>query len=299
MTGSGPEPAQPGSTCGACEGTSVATPRVVDNRPGLPGLAYRSGVHGDFLASMLAGLSRRSRPALAGLRTRDADDPTIALIDAWAAVCDVLTFYTERLADESYLRTARERTSLQELGKLVAYRLDPGAAAETHLAFTLERPPALPALDPPDPGLLPPAVPASVTLPERLRVQSVPGPGEAPQLFETVEEVEARPEWSSLPVVRTKPHLPTMGRVDAWLQGTGLALGRGTPLLLASDDLVNDRWDVRLLTEVREHAADGVTHVRWKPGLGSWNPFNRPADVPAAYVLRRRLSVFGHNAPVW
>ena len=291
--------AQPGSTCGACEGTTVSTPRVVDNRPGLTGLAYRSGVHGDFLASMLAGLSRRSRPALAGLRTRDPDDPTIALLDAWAAVCDVLTFYTERLAEESYLRTARERTSLQELGKLVAYRLDPGAAAETHLAFTLERPPALPALDPPDPGLLPPAVPASVVLPARLRVQSVPGPGEAPQLFETVEEVEARPEWSSLPVVRTRPHLPTMGRVDAWLEGTGLALARGAPLLLASDDLVNDRWDVRLLTEVREHATEGVTHVRWKPGLGSWNPFNRPADVPAAYVLRRRLSVFGHNAPVW
>ncbi len=299
MSGGRPDPVRPGSTCGACEGTSVSTPRVVDNRPGLPWLSYRSGVHSDFLASMLAGLSRRSRPALAGLRTRDPDDPTIALIDAWAAVCDVLTFYTERLAEESYLRTARERTSLQELGKLVAYRLDPGAAAETHLAFTLERPPALPALDPPDPGLLPPAVPASVTLPERLRVQSVPGPGETPQLFETVEEVEARPEWSSLPVVRTRPHLPTMGRVDAWLQGTGLVLGRGTPLLLASDDLVNDRWDVRLLTEVREHAADGVTHVRWRPGLGSWNPFNRPADVPAAYVLRRRLSVFGHNAPVW
>ena len=142
-------------------------------------------------------------------------------------------------------------------------------------------------------------MPASVTLPVRLRVQSVPGPGEAPQLFETVEEIEARPEWSSLPVVRTRPHLPTMGRVDAWLQGTGLALARGVPLLLASDDLVNDRWDVRLLTEVREHAAEGVTHVRWKPGLGSWNPFNRPADLPAAYVLRRRLSVFGHNAPVW
>lgn len=285
--------------CGACEGTGVRTPRVVDNRPGLDGLSYRSGVHGDFLASLLAGLSRRDRPALGALRTRDADDPTVALLDAWAAVCDVLTFYTERLADEGYLRTARERVSLQQLGALVAYRLDPGAAAETHLAFTLERPPVLPALDPPDPGLLPPAVPATLTLPVGLRVQSIPGPGETPQLFETVEEVEARPEWSSLPVVRTRPHLPVMGRVDAWLTGTGLGLARGTPLLLASDDLVGDRWDVRLLTEVVEHAAAGVTHVRWRPGLGSWNPFNRPADVPAAHVLRKRLAVFGHQAPGW
>ena len=113
------EPHQPGSTCGCCAGTTVRTPGVVDNRPGLPAIAYRSGVHGDFVASMLAGLTRRSRPGLAGLRTRDPDDPTIALLDAWAVACDVLTFYTERLANERYLRTARDRTSLQELGKLV------------------------------------------------------------------------------------------------------------------------------------------------------------------------------------
>ena len=116
----------------------------------------------------------------------------------------MLTFYTERLANESYLRTATERISLQELGKLIGYRLDPGVAAETSLAFSLERPPAPPPLDPPDPGVVPPAGARRASSSRSgLRVQSIPGPGEQPQTFETVEEIEARPEWNALPVART------------------------------------------------------------------------------------------------
>lgn len=286
-------------TCGCCSGTTVRTPGLIANRPGLSEVAYRSGTHSDFLASMVAGLSRKDRPALAGLRTRDADDPTIALLDAWAVTCDVLTFYSERLANEAFLRTSTERTSLQELGKLVAYRLSPGVAAETWLAFSLERPPVLPAANPPDPGQVPPSVPAAVVLPVGMRVQSVPGPGELPQTFETVEEIEARPEWNALPVVRTTPHLPVMNRVDAWLDGVGLNLAKGDAILFASNDLVNDRWDVRLLTEVEVDTAGQRTHVTWEYGLGSWQPVNKPADAPAAFVLRKRLNVFGHGAPLW
>lgn len=289
----------PNHTCGCCSGTTVRTPGLIANRPGLSEVAYRSGTHSDFLASMVAGLSRKDRPALAGLRTRDADDPTIALLDAWAVACDVLTFYSERLANEAFLRTSTERTSMQELGKLVAYRLSPGVAAETWLAFSLERPPVLPAANPPDPGQVPPSVPAAVVLPVGMRVQSVPGPGELPQTFETVEEIEARPEWNALPVVRTTPHLPVMNRFDAWLDGVGLNLAKGDAILFASADLVNDRWDVRLFTEVEVDAAGQRTHVTWEHGLGSWQPVNKPADAPAAFVLRKRLNVFGHGAPVW
>jgi hypothetical protein len=286
-------------SCGCCAGRAHRTPVEVTNRPGLPEIARRVGTHGDFLASMVAGLSGAAHPALSALRTRDSEDPTIALLDAWAVTCDVLTFYTERLANEAFLRTAVERTSLAGLGALVAYRLRPGAAAETHLAFTIERPPAVPAALGPDPGLLPPVTPSSVTLPVGLRVQSIPGPGEQPQTFETVEQIEARPEWNALTAARTRFYPPVFGRRDAWLSGLGLNLRRGDALLLASKDLVNDRWDVRLLTEVTEDPADGRTHVRWDRGLGSFTPPNSPAEAPDAYVLRKRFSVFGHQAPVW
>ncbi|MET9724093.1 baseplate J/gp47 family protein [Streptomyces zaomyceticus] len=289
-----------GGTCGCCSGTSARTPGTVGNRPGLSEIAYRSGVHGDFRSSMLTALSNKHRQELSRLLTRDSGDPTIALIDSWAVVCDVLTFYNERLANESYLRTATERVSLQELGRLVAYRLAPGVAAETHLAFALERPPAivLPAGAPPEPGLIPPAPPAVVELPRGLRVQSVPGPGELPQMFETVEEIGARPEWNALPVTRTKPHPPARDHTDAWFAGEALNIRRGEAILFAGEDLERDKWDVRLVTEV-EPPSEGRTHVHWDRGLGSDDPPNDPPVDPDAFVLRRRLPVFGHNAPVW
>ena len=119
--------------CDCCAGVGDLTPVRLDERPGLSAIAYRVGTHPEFLASMIAGLTDADRPRLADLAARDSDDFTIALLDAWAVVADVLTFYSERLAQESYLRTARERVSLQELGRLIGYRMRPGAAAETLL----------------------------------------------------------------------------------------------------------------------------------------------------------------------
>ncbi|MFD8011457.1 baseplate J/gp47 family protein [Streptomyces sp. NPDC058955] len=288
-------------TCGCCSGATARTPGVLGNRPGLSEIAYRSGLHGDFRSSMVDALTDPSRSRLSRLLTRDAGDPTIALVDAWAVVCDVLTFYNERLANESYLRTATERVSLQELGRLVAYRLAPGVAAETHLAFSLEKPPPTgqPAGLPPDPGLTPPQPPTVVDLPAGLRVQSVPGPGERPQMFETVEELGARPEWNALPVTRTKPHPPVKGSVDAWFAGDPLPVRRGDAILFAGTDLARDKWDVRLVTDVVPDPDAKRTYVRWDRGLGSDTPYNAPADEPDSFVLRKRLRVFGHNAPVW
>src|SRR5688572_2857904 len=136
-------------TCGCCAGIETATPQVVDNRMGLSAIAYRIGDHAQFKKSMLAGLSSSEFEALSTLRTRDEDDFTIGLIDAVACVADVLTFYQERIANESYLRTATERISLQEMAKLIGYRLRPGVAAETWLAFALEPPKS------PPPGMTP------------------------------------------------------------------------------------------------------------------------------------------------
>ena len=63
---------------------------------------------------------------LGRLKTRDDDDFTMGLLDAVACAADVLSFYQERIANESFLRTATERVSLQEMAKLIGYRLRPG-----------------------------------------------------------------------------------------------------------------------------------------------------------------------------
>ena len=46
------------AACGCCSGVGERTPLEIQNRPGLSAIAYRVGVHSDFLASMIAGTSR-------------------------------------------------------------------------------------------------------------------------------------------------------------------------------------------------------------------------------------------------
>ncbi len=193
-------PAQPLvtlSNCGCCEGIAVETPMAIANRPGLSAIAYRVGTHSRFKASMIAQLSAAGLPELRKLRTRDDDDFTIALLDSWALVCDVLTFYQERIANESYLLTATERRSIINLARLIGYKLRPGVAASTWLAFTLET------------GA---GSPPSVTLDKRAKVQSVPGPGEKPQTFETIETIETRGEWNEIRPRLTKLIFPAFRR---------------------------------------------------------------------------------------
>ena len=125
----------------AAKASRRARRRASPTATGLSAIAYRIGEYAQFKDEHASpGCRRRAIAALDALRTRDADDFTIGLIDAVACAADVLTFYQERMANESYLRTATERVSLQEMAKLIGYRLRPGVAAETWLAFALETP---------------------------------------------------------------------------------------------------------------------------------------------------------------
>jgi len=183
-------------SCGCCE-ADVPQPSVY-NRPGLPVLTYRVGTHATFLRRMLARLSSQPVPPddpkgarpLRALTTRANDDPAIALLDAWATVADVLTFYQERIANEGYLRTATERQSLLELARTIGYELNPGVAASAFLAFNVEEAPGAPGI---------------ATVPEGTKVQSVPGPGQLPQTFESSKEIVARAEWNALRPRLTRP----------------------------------------------------------------------------------------------
>jgi len=181
--------------CGCCDGIEARTPAAIDNRPGLSRISYRAGTWGEFKGTMLDALS--AQPQLARLKARGDDDFTIALADAFAVICDILTFYSERSANEHYLATATDVVSTRELGKLVGYKPAPGVAASTALAITIQAPP------PPQPapaGLTPAPqlVPRTIPLAAGLQAQSVPDPGEQPVTFETIAPIEARFSWNAL-----------------------------------------------------------------------------------------------------
>lgn len=197
------------------ESAGSLTPLSVSNRSGLDRLRYRVGTHSAFLTSMKAELSRRGFPILGRLTSDTGDDPAVALLDAWATVADVLTFYQERIANEGYLRTATEHRSLVELARLVGYVPRPGVAASVHLAYTVESA----ALSLPDHGRTASRTKEpSVTIPAGARVQSIPGPGELPQTFETSVELEARASWNRLKPRLTRPQRITPEEVEKTLE---------------------------------------------------------------------------------
>ncbi len=274
-------------SCHCCEGLTAQTPAAVKNRPGLSAIAYRVGTHSQFKKSMLAALSDITRPALQNLKTRDDDDFSIALLDAAATMADVLTFYQERIANESYMRTATERRSLLELARLIGYELRPGVAANTFLAFTMDDTPG---------------APLQTTVDIGTKVQSIPGPDEKPQTFETVEKITARVEWNAIKPQLTQTFVPKFGDTHVYLKGTATNLKPGDAILLVGPereaDSGSERWDFRRVTKVLpDHDADR-TRVEWAEPLGTTTPHVvLPSANPKVYALRVRASLFGFNAP--
>ena len=91
-----------------------------------------------------------------------------------------------------------------------------------------------------------------------------------------------------------------MGDTHAYLKGAALNLKPGDALLFAGADIdvVPDHWDLRVLSTVEADAVAERTLVTWDEPLGSamWNV--SPANPPQPFALRKRLDVFGHNAPL-
>jgi hypothetical protein len=204
-------------SCGCCEAGVPGSP--IHNRPGLPALEYRLGTHPLFLEGMLARLPE----LLPALGTRAEDDPAVALLDGWAVVADVLTFYQERIANEGFLRTATERRSVLELARAVGYELNPGVAASTHLRFTVDD-------RPPPPGMA--TLPAQAVVPRGTRVQSMPAQDELPQSFETSHEITARGEWNELRPRLTRPQPLSLDTRRLYVDGAAAGLSPGDRVLI-------------------------------------------------------------------
>jgi hypothetical protein len=272
--------------CGCCEGTDTVTPRAIFNRPGLPAIRWRVGEHADFFETMRSRVARvwidvetrdigahgRARKVrlfpLRALRTRAQDDPTIALLDLWSVVGDILSFYTERIAAEGYLRTATELQSVSELARLVGYRRRPGVSASVYLAFMV------------DDGWTEPLV-----IPAGARVQSLPEPGDPPVFFETGAAMPARAAWNELHARTGRPmFLPFASATSTsalYLAGTATRLAPNGVLLLSYGDDPDDQVTRRVASIEEDFAAQRTT-VRL---LGGEAPMPAaPAPAPALEI---------------
>jgi len=248
--------------CGCCEGSEALTPLPTRNRPGLSALSYRAGTHATFLETMKARLSnlclgseddcREGKGAypLGKLTSRAADDFSIGLLDTCATVADVLTFYQERIINEGYLRTATERFSVLELARFVGYQPRPGVSSSVYLAYTLDD-----------------NLKEEITLPKGARSQSIPGPDEIPQTFETSEDLKARAQWNNLQPRLTQPQ--TKASIEAgdgenqriYLKGISSNLKPNDPLLIDFDGGGDGNFTFVRIKEVQPEPAANRTLV--------------------------------------
>ena len=258
------------STCGCCEPEGSPTPEPVQNRPGLSSIQYRMGTYASFLLAMMEEIA--GTPELRNrLLTRSTDDFAIALLAMWSYIGDILTFYQERIANEAYLRTALLQESVVQLAALLDYKPAPGAAAETDLAFFLDKN-------------------KQVQIPVGFRVQSVPGQNEKPQKFETLAAIIA---YAALNQVQIFPqpqiYAPfAQQNAQAILLSDPKGLAPRTKLALFN----------ALRAELKELSSLGLHNTQQ---VLTWKPAVQSADFQAfttqVTVYNSEFRLFGYNAP--
>ena len=156
-----------------CPCDLVIHPPKPDIPAGLDGLPRQVVGFPEYRRAMLQQIA--TYPPLADWRAREGDDLGILLLEMWAYVLDVLGFYDERIANETYLRTADLRPSLRRLVELVGYLPRPALASSVVLAAFADGPDSL-------------VVPAGTAL------RSQAFDGEAPQIFESDADALVAPE---------------------------------------------------------------------------------------------------------
>jgi hypothetical protein len=263
-------------TCHCCEVPEPATPAPGHNRPALSAIAFRVGTYASFRRAMLQEISRH--PELAYLRTRLDEDYSITILDLWAIVSDVLAFYQERIANESYVRTARLRDSLLRLVRLLDYHLRPGVAATTLLAITVEKD-------------------RLVRVPAGLLVQSVPAQDEKPQKFETIEPVVATPFWNKVRIVPAPIAVNPLGRGSTRALLTPGAKGLALAARIAPETKLV-LFNATTPSPVEEIAVDKVVFADDRIEVWWKTPIQQNAWTLGTHVCpyTRTFRLFGHNA---
>lgn len=168
----------------SCDCDETVHPKPLDIPPGQSRLYRQIASFSEFRAAMLADAAGEDHAqALGAWSAREGTDLGLMLVEMWAWVADVLAFYDEVWAHESYVRTARLRDSVSGLVEVLAYVPAPATAATVELALFAEGRTA-------------------VTVPAGTAFRSGAVDGGPPQVFELESDVTIHPlrnEWSVRP----------------------------------------------------------------------------------------------------
>lgn len=104
--------------------------------PSLPQIDY---THKDY-ASLRQAMLDLARYRLPEWTDRSNADMGMLFVDLFAYMGDIILYYQDRIANESFLHTATERRSVMHLLRLIGYSLQPAIAAYADLSLTFNAP---------------------------------------------------------------------------------------------------------------------------------------------------------------
>ena len=268
------------------------TSMPVTNPPGLSEIGYQVSDFTGFRRALLAPLPGEEQLTA---WSPSAGDLGLQVLEWWAYLADILTFYNERIANNSYLRTAAgpqgpPERNVAGLVRLLGYLARPGTTAHGVLA-AIRRPGA------PDEALV---------LPAGLQIVSTPTAGIPAQVFETSDAASfAGP--SDGPI-----GLPPSN--DLFHQAAATSGGSGQPrsVLLAGraavqpDEqlvLVKQNWDgttgewalATVCSVTTETGPDGLANTRVILDSGDWTGITETEPQASDYQLLKTTA----TAQLW
>lgn len=235
---------------GACPCDDAQDPMVVTNQPGLPAIAYRVDDFSGFRRALLRPLT--GEDALLGWRPAP-EDLGLQLLEWWAYLGDVLTFYNERIANEDYLRTAQLPDSVTRLVALLGYQPRPAIAAVGQVAAVRRK------THPTEPLLIPAG----------FQLSNTATPGVAVQTWEAAGFTFTGPTDTKVTLAPTPALLAPSSSSSVvgsvLLKGTVSSLKAGDELLAVSTSFpaFADSWaKVTVVSSTTEPDPNGGTNTR-------------------------------------
>lgn len=194
----------PANACGAPDVVLALEPP----EPGTSELRRRLGHFADFAAALVARTEQIEVDGEPLGRTWDVEgDPHgMDLVRLWAFVAEGVAAYTELVAGETYLATARDWPALARLAEQVGYRPSQRVAAEGWVRFDTDRT-------------------SSPTVPAGTQVQASGTATREPQTYEVVAETELHADWAGLTATWVPAPAQPDGRKVRFLGDPGFRAG--------------------------------------------------------------------------
>ncbi len=198
-----------------CPCEAIDHPKTVSNPPGRSSVIYRVGDYASFREALL--VARPDEVELANWRPGAKGDLALQMMEWFAYLADILTFYNERIANQDYLRTADLPESVQRLIRILGYRPRPGIGAMGTLAALLTGS-------------------KTVVVPQGFAIQSKPGPGKQPQIFEVDKAAQVQTPDAVAADPAPNPALLSSDGMSVLLAGSVSAVKTNDELMLLKKD---------------------------------------------------------------